>query len=219
MQLTRGMRFIDPNTRDLTPEVFDADGRFRIMDAEYWRKKSIEERGLLAVTHGMYVLPTTELVARLHELIGGRTAIEVGSGCGVLARSLGIPATDNRMQEEPEYRAIYKAMQQPVIAYGKNVERLTASEAVAQFRPQVVVAAWVTHKYNLLRPLAGGNEIGLDEESIIDAVETYVFVGNLQVHARKSIWSRPHEIEHPDYVYSRATNGTPDFIAVWNRIK
>lgn len=205
------------NTRDVTPEVFDDAGQFRVMHSDYWRTTTSAERGLLAMNHAMYVLPTIELIDRLHDLIAGRAAIEIGSGSGLLAGALGIPATDNHMQERSDIRAIYAAIGQSTIAYGTTVERLDAHAAVCKHKPQVVVAAWVTHVYDPLRPQAGGNVLGVNENEIIDSVESYIFVGNQQVHAGKKIWARPYTIEHPGYVFSRAMNGTPDFIAVWNR--
>jgi hypothetical protein len=211
------MHLVDGKTRDLTPLAFTPDGQFRIRSIEDWRDTTQPERSLLAVRHALYVLPTTELVARLRELIAGRRAIEIGSGNGVLAAALGIPATDNRMQERPKYAASYAAMGQPTIRYGDNVERLDAHAAVDKHRPQVVIAAWITHKYDPRRHEAGGNEIGVVEEDVIDRVESYILVGNSQVHRHKSIWSRPHSIEYHDYLLSRAMGGGRDFIAVWNR--
>jgi hypothetical protein len=63
--------------------------------------------------------------------------------------------------------------------------------------------------------VAGGNEVGVDEPDVLRHCETYVVVGNEGVHQGKEIWNRPHQIEYPPYVYSRAQNGTRDFIAVW----
>lgn len=212
-----GLHIIDDRARDISPDVLDEQGRLRILPAEYWRTTTAAERALLCVRRALYCIPTVELVARLRELIGSRKAIEIGSGNGVLAAALGIPATDNRMQEMPRYRQVYESMGQPTITYGANVDPYDAHAAVRLYRPQVVVAAWVTHKYERLRHEAGGNEIGVDEDRIIDSVESYIVIGNRGVHAGKKIWGRPHTIEHPDYLYSRAMNGLPDFIAEWKR--
>jgi hypothetical protein len=208
---------IDPGTRDLSPLFFTEDGHFRILSAQAWRNTTQTERSLLATKHALYVLPTTELVARLKELIGDRHAIEIGSGNGVLAAALDIPATDNHMQEWPRYRAIYAAMGQPTIEYGANVETLDALEAVKKYQPQVVLAAWVTHKYEATRHDNGGNEVGVPEEAVIDQVESYILVGHTAVHRHKSIWKLPHSIEYPDWLYSRALTDGRNFIAVWSR--
>ena len=160
---------------------------------------------------------TTELIAYLKDFIGDRTAIEIGAGHGGLGRALGIPATDSHQQDRPEIKAYYNALRQPVITYGDNVEMLDAHSAVEKYKPQVVVASWVTHRYTEARAAAGGNQDGVDEEAIIDSCEAYVFIGNEKVHAGKSIWQRPHEKFSPYWVFSRAANGTSDFIAIWRK--
>lgn len=45
---------------------------------------------------------------------------------------------------------------------------------------------------------------------------TYIVVGNDHVHRLKSIWDRAHTIEHLPFLYSRAMNGSPNFVAVWS---
>lgn len=208
---------IDPGTRDIAPEVFDDAGNLRVMPASYYAQTEQAERSRLCVEHGLYCLPTVELVEHLRGLIGGQRAIEIGAGNGVIARALGIPATDSRMQEMPHYRKKYQQLGQAVVRYGDNVERLDASVAIKRYRPKVVLAAWVTHRYNPKRHEAGGNELGVVEEGVVTACEMYVVIGNEWVHRSKSIWALPHEIDHPSWLFSRAHNGSPDFIAIWRR--
>jgi hypothetical protein len=176
-----------------------------------------DERAVMGVTHAIYGFLTTELIQYLRDLINGRSALEIGAGHGALAGALGIRATDNRMQERADIRAYYATLRQPVIRYGANVERLDALESVKKYCPKVVVASWVTHKYDPKRHAAGGNMDGVCEEDIINSCETYVFIGNEKVHANKSIWSLPHTKLTPPWLYSRAHNGSPDFIAIWGR--
>jgi len=57
---------------------------------------------------------------------------------------------------------------------------------------------------------------GIDEEAITDSCETYILVGNNEVHKHKSTWSRLHTKTEPDCVFSRATNGSADFVTIWN---
>jgi hypothetical protein len=208
---------IDDATRDITPEVFNEFGNLKIMPASFYQQTTVAERCKLCVRHGLYCLPTEELVQYLRDFIGARRAIEIGAGNGVLAKALGIPATDNRMQEMPHYRKKYEALQQQPVRYGDNVERLDASVAVKRYQPKVVIGAWVTHRYDPKRHAAGGNEMGIVEEAIIKACDTYVMIGNESVHRAKSIWSLPHDIDYPSWLYSRAYNGTRDFIATWSR--
>lgn len=205
------------NVRDRSDDVMldAALGRPRIMPAAYYRATSVEERALLGARNALYGLPTEELVAWLKKAIGTRSAIEIGASHGALAAALGIPATDNCMQEDPTIAAVYAAAGQKAITYGADVVQLAASNAIAAYRPQVVVACWVTHLWREDRPGAGGNMFGVDEEEVLENCDSYIFIGNTQVHRHKSIWSRPHRIIYPDWLYSRAHNGTREFIATW----
>lgn len=218
--MIEGMRVLDVRgLRDCSADVMAdaARGLPRIMPADYYRAMSVDERAMLGARNAMYSFPTVELVQWIQDEIGGRSAIEIGSGNGALAAALGIPATDNCMQEDPAIVAVYEAAGQKAIIYGAHVKRMSAAEAVAGYKPQVVVACWVTHLFREDRRSAGGNMFGVDEEALIDACETYIFIGNEQVHRNKSIWDRPHRIIYPEWLFSRAHNGTKDFIAVWGK--
>jgi hypothetical protein len=205
--------FIDPRTRDLSADVIGPDGCLRILPASFWAQTTKQERGLLCVRNGVYCLPTLELVERLREMIAGRIAIEIGAGNGVLAQALGIPATDNRMQEDPTIRAAYRAQGQAPVRYGAHVERLDAHEAVEKYRPEVVIGAWITHRYDPSNHAAGGNMFGPDEFAIVLAVQEYILIGHEGVHAPKPLWRRPHTVWHPQFLYSRAMSPGRDFIA------
>lgn len=207
---------LDPDKiRDLAPDVLGADGRLKVLPASFWAETTPDERAMFGVRHGLYGFPTLELVEYLGNLINGRSAIEIGAGSGVLCEALGIKGTDSYQQREPKYRAFYELHSQPIVEYGPNVEKIDARTAVKAFKPQVVIGSWVTHKYDPRRAFAGGNEAGVDEVPIIRRVETYVLIGNQKVHSNTPIWNLPHSIVYPDWVYSRAWNGTPDFVATW----
>lgn len=166
---------------------------------------------------GVQELRNTQLCEYLRTRIAGRRAIEIGAGNGVLARELGITATDNRQQEEPGLKAYYAQLSQPTVRYGDNVERLDANAAVAKYKPEVVIACWVTHRFDPRAESAGGSSSGVDEAAIIAACDEYIFIGNEQVHAHKPIWGLPHEKLTPPWLHSRAVNGSRDFIAIWKR--
>lgn len=211
---------LDPaTTRQLGPDVLDEHGRMRILPASFWAATTVEERALFGHTHGIYAFPTVELVERLTKIIDGRPAIEIGAGNGVLAQALGIPATDNRQQEMPKYKAIYEATRQPIVPYGPNIVDMHASKAVRHYKPDVVIGCWVTHKYDPQRHELGGNEIGIDLRDILANCKLFVHVGNERTHALSPIWQRRHEIEYPDWLYSRAHNGSREFLATWRGLK
>lgn len=201
--------------RDLAPDLLAPNGSLRVMPAAYYRDTTVVERAMFCQRYGVYGLLTDELIAWLRERIGGRSAIEIGAGAGHLAAALGIPATDSKMQDDPRVAGWYTAHGQPTVRYGPHVEKLDAKEAVRKYRPQVVIASWVTHRYRPSRHAAGGNAFGVNEEELIGRCAEYIFIGNTRVHAGKSIWSLPHELLEPDWLYSRAHNGSPEFIACW----
>jgi hypothetical protein len=209
-------RVIDPSSiRDIRPQVLDASGRLQVLPAAFWASTTVEERALFGSQTGTYGFPTIELVARLREIIAGRSAIEIGAGHGVLAEALGIPATDSFQQRMPKYRALYELQGLTTVPYGPRVIDMHASRAVRHYKPEVVVACWCTHKYDPKDPDRGGNEIGVDELDVIRHCETYIFIGNERVHRHSAVWKRPHAIEFPSFVYSRAFNGSGrDFIAI-----
>lgn len=203
--------------RDISPEVLDKHGRLRVLPSAYWASITQDERALFGNRYGLYSFPTVELVEYLRGVIAGRSAIEIGAGHGVLAEALGVTATDSRQQEDDYWRTVLTRMRQPPVPYGPNVIKCHASRAVRQFKPEVVVACWVTHKYDPQRHEAGGNVEGIDELDVLRHCDTYVFIGNEKVHQHSRLWSRPHTIEYPPYVYSRSRNGTRDFVAVWQK--
>lgn len=203
--------------RDISSLLLDESKTLQVVSAGTLKSTTKEERLLFGVRHGLYSFPTQELCSYLKDRIAGRSAIEIGAGHGKLAQALGIPATDNRQQEDAALRQHYARLGQPIVPYGRNVEKLDAAAAVAKHKPQVVIACWVTHRFDPRRAEAEGSVTGVDEEAIIASCEEYIFIGNEQVHAGKSIWALPHEKMTPPWLYSRAGNGHPEFIASWRR--
>lgn len=209
---------LDPAlVRDISGLLLDERRNLRVVPACVLEDTTPQERMLFGVRSGLYSFPTEELCAFLQERIRGRRAIEIGAGHGVLAKALSIPATDNRQQEDSAVKAHYAAIGQPTVPYGDHVEKLDAASAVGKYRPDVVIACWVTHRFDPQRPHAGGNRSGVDEAEIIASCDEYIFIGNEHVHAHKPIWALPHEKSTPPWLYSRAINGSRDFIGIWRR--
>src|SRR5690606_13301035 len=110
---------LDPNAiRDIRPLVMTAGGKIQVVPAQVYRDTTIQERALLGAREALYCLPTHELVQWLSGAIGGRRAIEIGAGNGVLSAALGITATDNKLQSRADIIAHYKALGQATITYG-----------------------------------------------------------------------------------------------------
>lgn len=167
------------------------------------------------VKRSRYCVPTVELVQWLTEQINGRSAIEIGSGMGDLGRALAIQMTDSYAQTAPEMQLYYKMIGQPIVSPPPWVAKHDALEAVAKFKPRVVVAAWVTQLYR--EGELEGSAFGVDEDLLLSQVETYIHVGNLDVHGTKRILQRKHEAYQFPFLFSRGFDRSRNVVHVWNR--
>lgn len=203
----------------LEAECIDGAGRLRAVTAKFYAGFKRNDLSAWCVARGFYCLPTLELVDFIRDQIDCDAALEIGAGNGALGRAVGIPMTDSHQQERPEMAALYRGLGQAAVEYGADVEKLTALEAVEKYRPRVVVAAWVTHRWDRRRPHLKGNMYGVDEARLLDKpfVRRYVFVGSESVHGKeapKPILSRRHETHRLPFLYSRAFEPT-DVVWVW----
>lgn len=160
--------------RDISSLLLDGHGRLRVVPARALEGTTARERLVFGVRHGLYSFSTEELCDFLRARIRGKTAIEIGAGHGALAKALSIPATDNRQQEEAVVKAHYQRIGQPTVPYGEHVEKLDAVAAVQRYRPNIVIACWVTHLFDANRSDAGGNMFGVDEAGLIASCDEYV---------------------------------------------
>lgn len=194
------------DTSDLDRLLLDNEGQLKVVPSEVYASiKPWERLRLWTHLHAVYGLPTTELVEYIQGIIGGRTAIEIGSGNGALGRALEIPRTDNLCQTWPDVSLFYAMTGQPVIKYGKDVEKLEALEAVKKYCPQVIVASWVT-QYSDGRNGRPGSMYGVNEAAMLDlpGVETYILFGSIRNHNHKDICRRPHRVIQEPWMWSRA---------------
>ena len=200
------------------PDLLDENNRLKLLGAEAYDAISPSALCLWCNRYARYGLPTIELVEWLQKRIAGRNAIEIGSGTGDLAYHLGIPATDNRMQEWPEIKFNYELVGQPVIKYPDFVQNLDALDAVKQYKPDVVIASWVTHWIdpNLPPPPEGGNAWGVKEDKILATGCTYILIGNKRVHGIKKIMAQPHKEFELPFLRSRAIHPELNRVWIWN---
>lgn len=138
---------------------------------------------------------------------------------GDLGSLLGIPMTDSYSQTTPEMRMYYASLGQPIISPPPSVEKLDALEAVKKYKPEVVVAAWVTQLFQDgdTEEKIGSSVYGVDELRILDCCQTYIFIGNAQVHKDKRILKKPHETHKAYYLLSRSLHAQENVIWVWSK--
>ena len=214
-KLFNRMRHLDVSgVSDISHRVLFPNGKLKVLKAEKWLSFTRKERRLFCHNHARYGLPTREIIEHIYHLIDGRSAIEIGSGHGDLGYHLKIPMTDSKLQDEAWVAASYLLMGQPTIKYPKDVEKLAAISAVMKYKPKVVVGSWITTLGNPNKEKYGCNPDGIDEELIFNLpfVETFILVGNIDVHGDKPILKRAHEAFASPLLLSRANNPDHDRI-------
>jgi hypothetical protein len=102
----------------------------------FWWRFVSQKRLLMPLVQpkGIYCFYSVELIKKLHDLIEGRSCLEIAAGDGTLARFLSdtgvqIHATDN-------YGWNY------AISYPNEVEKLGAKQALDKYQPQAVICSW-----------------------------------------------------------------------------
>jgi hypothetical protein len=187
----------------------------KILDSSVYRDIPQDHLSLFCHKYGFYCLPTTELIDWLKEQIDISSTIEIGSGNGAIARALQIPATDSRYMEQPEIKAYYSLMKQPVTKYAEDIIKLEALEAVKKFKPKTVIGSWITHRYKESEHDRGGNMFGVDEEWLIKHINKYIMIGNELTHHKKKILELPHkELKFP-WLFSRSQEPNKNIIYIW----
>lgn len=122
-------------------------GMIRPIPSAEVEKFSFSVLRLFLHKYGLYTMPTVELIEYLAGIIEGKKAIEIGAGMGIIGRSLGIPVTDNKMQQWPQIKAHYDRMQQPTIQYPLDIIEMDAIKAVKHYKPDIVIGSYITHKW------------------------------------------------------------------------
>ena len=196
------------------------DGELQILPAEFYAQFDYFQVALFCSKHSFYSLPTTELISWLKPGIKGKKAIEIGSGNGAIARALEIPATDSKLQTDPLMEFYYSMSGQKTVSYGANVEKLNAIAAIEEYKPDIVIGAWVTQLYKEgdTEDGIGSNMWGIDEQKILRSVNTYIMIGHDRVHHQKRILKKEHQTYRYDWLLSRSADA-PDgnFIKVWTK--
>lgn len=204
------------NVKDISTQLLKKNGKLTILNTRDYELFSYEEIRYFCHEYSRYGLPTRELIDYLQLMIGDRTAIEIGAGCGDLGYNLAIPMTDSRMQELPYIRKQYAQLGQPTITYPDDVLKYEALEAIEVFKPQIVIASWVT-THSPIQTLYGSSPYGVKENKILEQVETYILIGNQIIHGDKPIMAYPHKTIIAEFNISRAKYPESNRIYIWNR--
>ncbi len=200
------------------------NGQPQVVDTNVLRQFTDNQRALFCHKRAIYQLATSELIAFLTAFVRAGKAIEIGAGEGTVGRALAITLTDSRVQETPEIVAKYKALGQPAVTYPADIVKMTAAEAVAHYKPKVVVGCWVTQLLKedpFLTPR--GSLYGVDEVRMMTTgfgghrPDLYIMVGNLSTHGDKEMLNdkRLHvETLTAPWLYSRSLNTAGNVIYI-----
>lgn len=213
---------MNPNILNVTDiskleKLFFSDGLIKPVAYSDLLEFTQNQISLFCHKHGIYQIPTKELIKFIKSHIGEDSAIEIGSGNGCIGRALGIRMTDNKMQDIPEIKAHYQMMGQPTVNYGSDVEKIDGISAILKYKPKVVVACWVTQKW---KPgMEEGNALGVDEELIFkNGVEKYIFIGNEKTHSRKEILEKyPHRKFKHKTIVSRSLDSEKNIAYIFTK--
>jgi len=209
----KGLSVINKVDTSSIREAVMQDGLIKVLPFKDYKTKFTREEILnFMIEDGIYVLPTIELIEYLKKNIIGK-AIEIGCGNGAIGRALNIPITDSMAQARPEMIEVYKMMQQEPIVYPADVEKLGAQSAIKKYKPDTVIAAFVTHKFNGKTGFSGG----VNEEFILERCRRYIMIGNLQTHTDKPILRRWHSEHEAEWIITRSANQSLNRIFIFNQ--
>lgn len=181
--------------RILEKDVF-AGGMLKPMPFFFWEAVGNHARNTFMHKHGIYVLPTTELIDWLRQNIIG-SAIEIGAGNGSIGRALGIPVTDLKIQERDDIKLQYIMMNQPVIKYPGDVEKIGAIQAIQKYKPDTVIGAFITPRYTV-KYEGKKYSYGIMEDRILGMTKRYINIGNRVTHKDKPIRK---EFAHAEFYF------------------
>ena len=207
--------------------LLNADKRLKPVFASELRKVNHIDLIYWCNINGYYSIPSIELMDTLREYLPeDKKLLEIGAGNGVYGRHLNVRMTDN-FQQHPKNRARFRnsiASREKaglgLVPYGDDVEECDARDAISLYKPNVVLAAWVTQKYNPTKPHLKGNMYGVSYQWILNRrhVDSIILIGNKRIHKNIDIMDKPHiELECSGTIFSRAFDEGYDRIFIWNK--
>lgn len=189
--------------------LLDEEGVLRPMPASFYYDIPANDVAVFAHKNGIYQFITVEMLDWLKEIIGSRTAIEIGAGNGGLCKALQIKGVDSFMQLRPEIKAMYDSMKQPIISYGRHVINFDGNAAVAFWNPEIVVGCYITQRSTFKQYMQGtvGIPAAIDEREILNNDIPLILFGTMGSHGDKYILK---EYKHESYYFPWLITRNPD---------
>lgn len=200
--------------KEIQEKIFK-DYNYQIPPASFFKEFASEDLQIFGVRTGLYTFPTLELIEFLRPWIVGKKAVEICAGYGIIGKALGIPCTDSYLQNESHVNFLYNLFQQTPINYPKEVLKISANDVIKYYNPQVVIGSFVTGTKDMHgHPL---NMYGVEEDLFLDDIETYIMIGNENVHKTKNIRVKPHRVYKADWLVTKARNPQNNMIYIWSK--
>ena len=213
--MSQGFDVLFPTRDTEIQEKIFKDNHYKIPPASFFDEYSPADIRGFGVKSALYTIPTLELIEFLRPWVMGKRAVEICAGYGIIGQALGIPVTDSFMQERSDIALAYAIAMQPVIRYPKEVIKIDANEVIKYYKPEVVIGSFVTATEDMHgHPL---NMYGVREDLFLDDVETYIMIGNENVHGTKKIRTRPHRVYKADWLVSKAAKPEANMIYIWSK--
>lgn len=166
--------------------------------------------------YGNYQIITVELIQFLQHLLTQlphRKAIEICSGYGTIAKELGIPATDRYLTEE--LSELYKGIGDNSIKYPAFVEKLTASQAIEKYQPDLVIGSFVTQKFISKKKTLKASMYGVDKHKLLQQVKHYIQISNDKIHGKDLVNDKIKYRIEAEWLISRAENQKQNAIYIF----
>lgn len=193
-------------------EVFDGDNLI-IRPYSYYKQFRPNEILELMIAKKMYVLPTDELCDFLDELVGDKSAIEIGAGMGYLGRELDIKMTDSYSKNNPE--VIKQSYYDDTMNYPSDVECIEGISAIKKYRPHTVLSSFLVSEKLIDKK---GTTFGVNTKEILKLCKRYIHIGNLDLHCNDPILEKLHsEIESPALI-TRLQDPEKDRLFIWEKL-
>jgi hypothetical protein len=218
----------------MMPEIISATDEWKALDALFFkggafgrpfiaphaeRLAEVPRPVLRAWCHwrARYNVPTWELIEWLQGETERCTLLEVGAGAGDLWQS-GAIQTDSKIQADPKARGFWEAMGQPPIVYPEWVKKMDAITAARTYKPDVILASWVTQCLRPTDPVGSmGCMFGPDLLHLKNMCKRLIYIGNRTTHGDMRLLREPHrELSFP-WLYSRAQDVDGNRIWIFER--
>lgn len=210
------MRGTTINKTDITylNDMLVLDGKIQVYPFSFWQGVPENDKKMFMCQNACYIIPTTELIEFILSEISG-SSIEIGSGNGYLGRTMGIPITDRKLQEQKEMKDYYASLNTPTIHYPSDVEELSAYQAIKKYNPENVIGCFITEKY--IQGKKNGSVYGVEEHKHILPNANYISIGNWAVHGEKEIYKKKYKyksFQNLPFLITRAVEQSKNFVTI-----